>query len=155
MSKKAEKEASGTVTGKVVDIVDEQKKDQSALEARIKELEAKVADGEEGALKRVCSAMGLDVPEVKAKEPKDEMMIRVDVTYPININGRIYRGIETVPYPVFQMISEMLGKRKMRILGELTGNNYILRDIQGGGQAPHIVGAVGLDGEAVTPGRIA
>lgn len=151
MSKKADKEVAGSVASKAVDIVGEQHKDQAALEAKIKELEAKVAQGEEGALARVCAAMDLEVPEVKAKEPKKEMMIRVDVTYPVNINGRRYLGIEEVPYSVFQVISQALGDRKQRILRELTGNNYILRDIQGGGQAPQIVGAIGMNGEPVTP----
>ena len=99
---------------------------------RIAELEAKVRDGEEASLSRVCKAMGIDPSSIKAAEaakaakPK-EAMISMFVHYPVNVNGTIYRGQVTVPYGTFQVISQALGDRRMRILRELTGNNYILQ----------------------------
>lgn len=132
----------------VVDISTEQKD----LHARIQELEAKILAGEQAALERVCKAMGVSTTEVTAKEaaaPKPERMIRLFVHYPVNVNGRVYKGDVTVPYPTFQVISQALGDRRTRLLRELTGNNYMLKELEAGVWAPTLVGKIDETGERI------
>lgn len=119
-------------------------------QARIKELEARVAAGEEAALARVCKALNIDPATVNAtKDAEPEQMIRCFVSNPIHINGKAYSGDVTVPYGVFEMLQEMLGKRRQRLLRELTGNNYMLTELQGGGMTPVLVGKVDATGERI------
>lgn len=124
----------------------------SALGARIKELEAKIAGGEEAALKRVCLALNVRPEEVSAREaanPRAGMRVRCFVHFPVRINMHVYQGDVTVPYDVFQVIQQALGDRRMRLLSELTGNNYILKELAGGGFAPQLVGKINDAGEKI------
>lgn len=120
------------------------------LEAKLAAQEAKLAAGEEAALARVCKAMDLEPSEVKSKEdakPVKEDMVRCFVHYPVRINSNVYVGHVTVPYSTFRVIQQALGDRRQRLLRELTGSNYILRELETGGYAPHKVGEVGMEGE--------
>lgn len=121
------------------------------LQARIKELEAKNREGEEAVLERVCKAMGVGAAEVKAKEAAkpDERIIELFVHYPVNVNGTVYQGKVRVSYDTFRVISQSLGNRKDRILKELTGNNYVLQEIQGVGYAPKLVSTINDAGERI------
>lgn len=122
------------------------------LEAKLKAADADKAKQEEAALERVCKAMKIDPNAVKATETKgpDQRVIRLFVNHPVRINDRVYHGHVEVPYAIFEVIAQALGARRQRILGELTGHNYILQEIDGGGWAPRLVGRIGLDGEAVS-----
>lgn len=123
----------------------------AAVLAKIAELEAKVAAGEEAALQRVCKAMGIDPKAIEAAKPaKPEPQITCFVGTPVHINGNQYLGKVTVPYGVFEMLQEMLGKRRQRLLRELTGNNYILKELQSGGMAPVLVGQVDEVGDKIS-----
>lgn len=122
-----------------------------SLQAKIAELEAKVQEGEEAALKRVCSALNVSPEEVKTEERKEpEAMIEYFVPHDVRINDRIYRGKVTVPYSVFRVLSQAIGDRRTRITRELTGNNYLLEGDKYGAFAPKVVGKVGLQGEPVS-----
>lgn len=123
-----------------------------ALKSRIASLEAKVKSGEEGALSRVCKAMGVEPDAVTAKEAdkKPEVMVRCFVMTEVKINGRTYHGDVTVPHSTFEVLSQAVGDRRMRHLRELTGNNYMLKELASGGLAPHVVGKVDASGERIS-----
>lgn len=125
---------------------------------RIAELEAKLRDSEEKALKRVCTALGVDPDEVKTAEtrkptkPISKAAIRMWVANEVNVNGIKYVGDVTVPLDTARVIMQAIGDRRQRILRELTGNNYILQELQGGGFAPKLVGQVDAQGEIILNG---
>ena len=122
------------------------------LEADLKEKEARLAEGEEGAMKRVCAALDIDVKDVAPKDVKKkepEMIVECFVNTPVRINQTIYQGLVKVPHSVFCVLSQAMGDRRMRILRELTGNNYLIQELAGGGRVAKVVGTVGLNGERV------
>lgn len=123
------------------------------LKKRIAELEAKVAAGEEAALERVCKAMGTtskEIKETEVTEKEPEPIIECWVPTPVRVNMTIYQGKVQVPKSTFHVIQQALGDRRMRLLRELTGNNYILEELIGGqGFAPRLVGKVDITGEKI------
>lgn len=125
---------------------------ESETQKRIKELEDLIRNSEEQALERVCKAMGIDPNDIKKAEVKKterSQMVRMFVHYPVRVNSNIYQGDVTIPLDTSRVIQQALGDRRMRLLRELTGNNYILKELQGGGWAPQLIGQIGIDGERI------
>lgn len=125
--------------------------------ARIAELEAKLKDidkqSEESALTRVCKAMGINEEEIKEKEKalveENPQMVRMWVTTPVNVNGKKYEGDITVRLDTARVIQQAIGDRRMRLLRELTGNNWVLQELQNGGFAPRLISQVDATGERI------
>lgn len=126
---------------------------------RIAELEALVRAGEERALERVTKALNLDSESIRMAEAsrtsKAEPLIRMWVQTEVMVNGTKYLGDITVPLSTSRVIQQAIGDRRMRLLRELTGNNYILEELRGGGFAPRLVGQVDVNGERMLGGAAA
>lgn len=131
----------------------------SEKDKRIADLEAKLRGLEEKALERVCAAMGLDATDIKTAEGRrpakavKEPRVRMFVQNEVNINGEKYIGDITVPLSTSRVIQQAIGDRRMRLLRELTGNNYILQELAGGGFAPRLVGQIDINGEQMLGGK--
>jgi hypothetical protein len=132
--------------------IQQAKKTADQYEKEIEELKAKVMAGENAALDRVCKAMNIDPESLKTQEPKKEDIIRLDVNHPVYINGKEFFGTVEVPKSVAEVIQQALGDRRSRILRELTGTNYKIESIAGGGFAGRKVGEIGMDGETISGG---
>lgn len=122
-----------------------------SMQDRIKELEAKIAAGEEAALARVCKALGVEPEDIeKAEAPKaPKKMIRMFVRNPVNVNGTVYQGDVTVAIDTARVLQQAVGDRQNRLIREMTGNNYILEELQGGGFSPRLVGKIDETGERI------
>lgn len=121
-----------------------------ALQNRIKELEAKLAAGEEAALKRVCKALDVDPASLRDPAPEqEEVMISCHVPFAVNVNGMKYVGKCVVKKSTFHVIQQAIGDRYMRRLRELTGTDYVLKELGTGSFVPHVVGKVDQTGERV------
>lgn len=124
---------------------------EEELLSRIKELEAKVAEGEEGAMKRVCKALKIDEEEVIAEEAKKpEDIIRFHCPYPVGINGREYFGLVEAPLSIYRSIQHTLSVRRQRILNETIGNDHLIKEINGGGFKAEVVSRINDIGEKVS-----
>lgn len=123
---------------------------QDELLEKVAALEAKVAAGEEAALKRVCNAMGIEPNKVTEVESQlDVRMIRMFVNVPVNINGKIYQGHVDVPAHVAEVIDENLGKRRQRLISEAIGKNYMVQQAIDGGTRAVLVGQTSPDGDRI------
>lgn len=126
-------------------------KTKTELQTELDAANAKVAEGEEAALKRVCEALKIDPKDLEAKDvvPVKEDQIQCFVSYPVNINGTVYRGKVTVSKSTFEVLQQAMGDRKMRLLRETVGSNYQLQAILEGGFAPKLVGQYDSSGERI------
>lgn len=126
-------------------------KPAQSSEERIAELEAKIREAEEGALSRVCKALGVEPDQVKGAEKpkKQEQLRRMFVRNPVSINGKKYQGDVTVPLSVARVLDQSIGDRRMRLVREQTGNDYILEELGGTGFQPRLVGQVDVTGEKI------
>ncbi len=109
-------------------------KDQrEELQEEIKALKAKVAAGEEAALKRVCEALNVSKEEVEKaeltgiSEKPAEAIIRCFVATPVRA----------------------IGDRRMRLLRELTSSKYVLDELCGPAGAPRLVERLDASGERI------
>lgn len=124
-----------------------------ALKARIAELEAKLAEGDEAALKRVAKAAGIDAQEVldhedRARTPK-EALVEVDLgPHEVNVNGRIFRGKVEVPHSVAQVLNQAVGDKRMRHLRELVGKDYLVESLNGV-HVSRVIGQINEHGERI------
>lgn len=122
------------------------------LQAKIKELEAKVAAGEEAAMKRVCKALDINPDTIKPTNVTTkaaEPIISCYVPTPVRVNMNVYHGKVEVPASTFQVIQQALGDRRMRLLKELTGNKYVLQELVTGGYAPRLVEQYNAEGDRI------
>lgn len=121
------------------------------LQKQIEDLKAKLVEGEEGALKRVAKHMGVDPSEVADKEttPVDDL-VEVDMaSHIVPINGTTYRGVVQVPRAVAQVIHQAIGDKRMRLLREMTGKDYVMEEVAGGRLRAKVVGQVNAYGEKI------
>ncbi len=131
-------------------------KDQrEELQEEIKALKAKVAAGEEAALKRVCEALNVSKEEVEKaeltgiSEKPAEAIIRCFVATPVRVNMTVYHGWVDVAKSTFGVIQQAIGDRRMRLLRELTSSKYVLDELCGPAGAPRLVERLDASGERI------
>lgn len=118
---------------------------------KIAELEAMLATSDEEKLKRVCRAMNVDYQDIVKKETTPVgMMVEMDMgAHQANINGKIYRGRVIVAVETARVLQQVIGDRRMRLLREMIGKDYLIEMLQDGTSNVRVVGQVNEYGEKI------
>lgn len=121
------------------------------LKKKLSELEDLVASSDEEKLKRVCRAMKVDYQDIVTKETTPvATMVEMDMgVHQVTINGTVYRGKTTVNVETARVLQQAIGDRRMRLLKEMIGKDYMIEMLQDGTSNVRIVGEVNQYGEKV------
>lgn len=130
---------------------DDLEKKVQELEKQKAELQALLAEGDEGALKRVAKYAGVDPEAIVSKETTPvEELVEVEMgTHEVRINGEVFRGKVTVARSVAQVLNQAIGDRRMRLLRELTGSDHLVETLAGGAVRSRVVGQINELGEKI------
>lgn len=117
---------------------------------KISEAELK-KQAEEAAFDRVCRALGVNPNEVREAEKvraQAEEVLEYDIgSTVVWINGVAYSGQGKAPRGVVEVLLHAAGTRRMRLLREKIGHDYLLQEIAGGGFGSKLIGKVNEEGE--------
>lgn len=127
---------------------------QSKLEAAQKELadlKAKLAEGDEAALRRVSKSLGVDADEVLKKETTAvDTLVEIDLgVHQVYLNGTTYYGKRTVSLATARVIQQAIGDRRMRLLREKFGKDHLVEEVAGRGLTVREIGRVNEYGEKI------
>jgi phage gpG-like protein len=131
--------------------VEELQKRLEQLEKEKADMQAKLVEGEEAALRRVAKAMKVDADEILEREKKPvDQLVEVDLgRHRVNINGQVYTGQMTVSRSTAQVLQQAVGDKRMRLLREKFGKDHLVEEVVGMGLRSRVIGQVNEYGEQV------